>query len=280
MIRRSPLRLAVAAAATTVALSGCATFNDTDVAARVEGVELTEAQLASLVRETTGDDAVRAPLDAANQAITAFVLDESLRADLDRLGASAPRPDNDELTTASLQESFTIAFGAWQATPPQTFSEDEWSRFYSRGPVESGVTCTAHILVETEAEAFTVLDELDSGVPFAQVAAVRSIDPGSKDSGGVLPCASTGDFANSYIPEYVEPALAAEIGVPVGPAQSQYGYHIILVRPFESIDSAELEALLTNPTVRFELASTDLDIYINPRYGSFEGARGIVALGG
>lgn len=268
------------ATATTIALSGCGTFTDTDVAARVEGVELTEAQLASLVRETAGADAERVPLDAANQAITAFVLDESLRADLDRLGASAPRPVDGALTTASLEESFTLAFGAWQATPPQTFTDDQWSQFYSRGPVESGVTCTAHILVETEAEALAALDELADGAAFADVAAERSIDPGSKDSGGVLPCAPTGDFANSYIPEYVEPALAAEIGVPVGPAQSQYGYHIILVRPFDQIDTSELEPLLANPTIRFELASNDLDVYINPRYGSFEGARGIVALGG
>lgn len=279
MIRRSPLRLAIVTTAAALAASGCATFTNTDVAARVGDIELTEAELASLVRESVGDDVARAPLEAANTAITGFLLNESLRADLDRLGVEVPEQSSDELTNASLEQAFGLAFQAWQSTPPRPFTQSEWSQFYERGPIQSGITCTAHILVETEFEANDALALLEDGTPFADVAAAISLDEGSEASGAVIPCATTANFANANVGEYVDATLSAEIGVPVGPVQSQFGYHIILVRPFDEIELAELEPLLQEPAVRFELASADLDIYVNPRYGSFEGARGVVPLG-
>ena len=280
MHRRSPFGLAIVAAAAALAVSGCGTFT-TDVVARVGSVELTEDQLASLLRESLGDDAERAPLEAANSAITGFVIGESLRADLERLGVSVPRPPTDEatdgLTNATIDESFSLALEAWQSTPPQQFTRSDWSESYEAGPIESGITCTAHILLETEADATNALALVDAGTPFSEVAAALSID--EQSPGGVIPCSGTAAFANNFVAEYVDAALSAEIGVPVGPVESSFGYHIIVVRSFDDLRLDELEQLLVEPAVRFDLASRDLDIYINPRYGSFEGSRGSVSLG-
>jgi parvulin-like peptidyl-prolyl isomerase len=123
-----------------------------------------------------------------------------------------------------------------------------------------------------------VLDRLGAGDSFAELAAEYSIDPGSGQQGGVLPCSSTGTFANTYIPEFVDAALAADVGDPVGPVASQFGFHVILVRPFDDLGD-ELDAVLAEPALRFDLVVTDLDGFVDPRYGTFDGARGVVPLG-
>lgn len=82
-----------------------------------------------------------------------------------------------------------------------------------------------HILVETEAEAQTVLERLQAGEDFADVAAELSIDPGSAAEGGDLGFVPRGAF--------VEPVDEAVFSLPIGeisePIQTQFGWHIIEV---------------------------------------------------
>lgn len=278
MIRRRPLRSTLLLAVVALGTSACSTFTDTDVVARVGVVEMTDQQLAELLREQVGDEANRAPLELSNQIVTTFVLDAAVRADIARLGGDVPTPSG-FLTAAGLQSDFQQAVQAWQAVQPRSFERAAWGDLYARGPADSGIVCTSHVLLDSEAEANDVLAELDRGASFADLAAERSTDPGSRVNGGVIECAVAQTFANSFVPEYVDAAFEADIGEPVGPVQSQFGFHVILVRPFDEIDDVELEPLVTDPAIRFDLATRSLDIYVDPRYGSFEGARGIVSLG-
>jgi parvulin-like peptidyl-prolyl isomerase len=262
-----------------LAVSGCATFTDADVAVRVGDDQLSEDQLDELVRERLGDTTVdTAPMTVVNEIITTYVLDRALRADLAALGSPLPDVEGD-VTVDSLTSSANLAFSAWQQTPPDPSLGASLRNRYELGPVESDITCTAHILVEDEAAARDVLARLDLGEDFGELAAELSIDPGSSDDGGVLPCTTTSTFSQQYIPEYVAGALDAEIGEPTAPVESQFGFHVILVRPFDELTADELDQLLTIPQIRFDLAAADLDVYVNPRYGSFEGARGVVPLG-
>jgi parvulin-like peptidyl-prolyl isomerase len=273
----SPSRLVIAAASLAL-LSGCATFSDDDVAARVGDAELTEDQMAAMLRESAGEEAVVAPMTDAGQIVNDFVLDQALRADL--AAAGAPLPDiESELTRVTLRESAGQAFAAWQVTAPTAVEPETVRALYERGPVDSNITCTAHILVETEATAGEVLGRLDDGEGFAARASEYSLDPGSAVRGGALPCDTTGNFTNSYIPEYVGAALDADLGVPVGPVESQFGFHVIIVRPYDDLGSDELDVILAQPLIRFGLVVGELDIYVNPRYGTFDPARGVVPLG-
>jgi parvulin-like peptidyl-prolyl isomerase len=77
----------------------------------------------------------------------------------------------------------------------------------------------------------------------------------------------------------VDAALAAEIGEPVGPVKSEFGYHIIVLRPSDQVDPAELAALYTDVTQRFQRAARDVDVYVDPRFGTFNSSSGVVALG-
>jgi parvulin-like peptidyl-prolyl isomerase len=94
--------------------------------------------------------------------------------------------------------------------------------------------CPRHILVASEAEAFVVLDRLDTGESFADVANEVSLDDSSVD--GVLPCPSPPSV-------YVAPFATALVNAPVGeltePVQTEFGWHIIVVESRESVDTFE-----------------------------------------
>ena len=77
-----------------------------------------------------------------------------------------------------------------------------------------------------------------------------STDTGSGASGGALSTRATGGactdvatFSSTYVPEFVAAALAAEVGVPTAPVESQFGYHVILVRPFAEVGDEVVAAL-------------------------------------
>ena len=82
-----------------------------------------------------------------------------------------------------------------------------------------------HILLETEEEAQEVLDLLEQGEDFHELAATYSTDPGSKDRGGDL-----GWFMyESMVPEFAEAAFAMDEGEISEPVESEFGFHIIQV---------------------------------------------------
>lgn len=85
--------------------------------------------------------------------------------------------------------------------------------------------CAAHILVETEPEAQDVLDRIEAGEAFEDIAAELSLDPGSGAEGGDLGCSAP----SRYVAEFAEATLATEIDVPSEPVETQFGFHIIKV---------------------------------------------------
>jgi len=80
----------------------------------------------------------------------------------------------------------------------------------------------SHILLETEAEAQAVIEELNGGADFAELAKEKSIGPSGVDGGAL------GWFGLGMM---VEPFEAAVVGMEVGtisaPVQTQFGWHVI-----------------------------------------------------
>lgn len=282
------------------AATGCSTFSDNDAAARVDEFELTQDQLGELmIAATPGaepDDELELAGDTARSVLNTWILTKVLEVDLAAQGANvsddavaeaaaafeAQDPDGWATTPAAirdLQSRQQAVIATWSELEVSTPSDDELRAFYAAGTEESGVVCGAHILVETEAEADAILVELAAGADFAELAASQSIDTGSGASGGDLPCDRTVNFEGTYVPEFVDAALAAEIGEPVGPVESQFGYHIIVLRPPDRVDPAELAPLYADTTIRFQRVAEGVDIYVDPRFGSFNSSSGVVALG-
>lgn len=87
-----------------------------------------------------------------------------------------------------------------------------------------------HILVATEGAAQDVLQALEAGESFAELARSVSTDTGSGASGGELGWSPLLD----YVKPFADAVRDAEIGAFIGPVQTQFGYHIIQVRARET----------------------------------------------
>ncbi len=82
-----------------------------------------------------------------------------------------------------------------------------------------------HILVDTEAEAKTILNFLKAGGDFATFAKTSSKDTGSGANGGDLGWFGKGQM----IPEFEIAAFSLKVGEISEPIKTQYGYHLIQV---------------------------------------------------
>jgi hypothetical protein len=165
-------------------------------------------------------------------------------------------------------------------TPPPT--EAAARRFY-RENLDRIAACpsgrqVAHILLGSAAAAEAVLVELRAGAPFAALARQRSTDAGSATRGGDVGCLQDGAF----VPEFQEAAAAAELGEPVGPVRTDFGYHVIVVTryrvpTFEELEEQILQLLRNeagrqaNPDVVLEeliqRRLRSLEVFVDPRFG-------------
>ncbi len=152
-----------------------------------------------------------------------------------QLLAEAGFRDEDQLRTL-IEESelVQLAFEAIQAGV--VVSEAEVRVAYQgtreRYAVPAEV-CAKHILVPELAAAEAVIERLEAGEDFAEVAAEVSTDTGSAARGGELGCLPQG----ATVPAFDEAAFGAEIGALTGPVQTQFGYHLLVVD--ERIDARQ-----------------------------------------
>jgi hypothetical protein len=126
------------------------------------------------------------------------------------------------------------------------------------------LACVRHILVETEAEAQTAIDDINGGLEFSDVAIERSTGP-SGPSGGDLGCAST----SGYVPEFAAAVDTAEVGVVVGPVETQFGFHVIIVDAFEA-DAADAQNQVLAAQQLAEAELQNVTIEVDPLLGSWD----------
>jgi peptidyl-prolyl cis-trans isomerase C len=84
----------------------------------------------------------------------------------------------------------------------------------------------AHILVATEEMANSLKAELDGGADFSELAKAKSTDKGSGANGGDLGWFGLG----MMVKPFEDAVVSAEIGKVAGPVQSDFGWHLILVK--------------------------------------------------
>jgi peptidyl-prolyl cis-trans isomerase C len=113
----------------------------------------------------------------------------------------------------------------------------------------------AHILVATQEEADKLKADLASGADFAELAKANSTDTGSGANGGDLGWFGLG----MMVKPFEEAVVAAKVGEVTGPVQSEFGFHLILVKETRVADQPTLDQL------RDELAAEVENTAINAK---------------
>jgi foldase protein PrsA len=106
--------------------------------------------------------------------------------------------------------------------------------------------CARHILVASEEEAAAAKQRLEEGEEFATVAEEVSTDPSAATNGGDLGCAP----AEQYVAPFREASVSVELDTLTEPIETEYGYHIIEV--YDRTEP-EADALPSEDQIREEL---------------------------
>jgi peptidyl-prolyl cis-trans isomerase C len=144
---------------------------------------------------------------------TAHIIGSSSRQILHLLRAHAEDADSE------------MAERARQAASGADLASASWGAWRSRAPTDAKARAH-HILVNSKALAESLMQQLELGADISKLAAEHSGCP-SKDSGGDL-----GEFVPGDMVEEFEACVFNEstpIGQPVGPIESPFGFHVIIV---------------------------------------------------
>lgn len=128
----------------------------------------------------------------------------------------APQPCFQPKRTASV----SLQMGIFDAFS-KAFSNEEYS-----APPEGVKASARHILVKTKDDVDIVLNELKSGATFNNVARQYSTCPSSSQGG------SLGSFRpGTMVREFDDVIFSKDtvLGTVVGPVETQFGYHLIVV---------------------------------------------------
>lgn len=175
-----------------------------------------------------------------------------------------------------LNEAFANELGSGK---PETYFKEHADEFVQG--------CASHILISTQdvdpvaakAEATAVKARLDKGEDFATVAKEVSDDPGSGEKGGDLGCVGKGQF----VPEFEEALFSLPIGELSELVESQFGFHLIVVKerktPTYQEAKAEVEQVLaamgSQELEKFLVTSSSkAKVTIDKRYGTWEISKG------
>ena len=114
----------------------------------------------------------------------------------------------------------------------------------------------AHILVATREEADAIKSELAAGADFAEIAKARSTDTGSGANGGDLGWFGLG----MMVKPFEDAVIAAKVGEVSGPVQTDFGFHLILVRETRVAEKPTLDQLRDELAAEVENAAINAKI--------------------
>jgi peptidyl-prolyl cis-trans isomerase C len=224
------------------------------VVAKVDGMPITEADLALAAEELAGQIPAQATEAQKRDFLVSFVADMKLlsRAAKD---AGVDKAPSFERKLAYMREKVLLDEYIAVETKKQV-TLDAMKKLYDESiksvtPEEEARA--RHILVESEDEAKAIAKRVKGGEDFAKVAGEVSKDPGSGKEGGDL-----GWFTKDrMVPEFSEAAFKMKPGQVSDPVKSQFGWHVI-----------KLEETRTKPLPSFEEVKDQVEQYLTRKVQS------------
>lgn len=114
----------------------------------------------------------------------------------------------------------------------------------------------AHILVATREEADAIKAELAGGADFAEIAKARSTDTGSGANGGDLGWFGLG----MMVKPFEDAVVAATVGEVTDPIQTDFGWHLVLVKETRIAEKPTLDQLRDELAAEVENAAINAKI--------------------
>ncbi|MHB1420240.1 MAG: peptidylprolyl isomerase [Bacillota bacterium] len=213
-----------------------------------QGLKMLDAVKDSLLQQMIQETVIHQ--DAKAQGIN--ITDQQVEKSLADLKAQFPKDKYEQalkqqnLTEDKLKEElkYNLTSEALfkKATGGITVSDSDIKNYYNNHKSTLELVKVRHILIaaqdgtatpeeiaKAKKKAEDLIAQLNKGADFATLAKANSDDPGSKDSGGVIPNYVQVNDSN-YVPEFVTAAFALKVGeYSPQPVKSVYGYHIIKV---------------------------------------------------
>ncbi len=194
----------------------------TDPKARVNGVEISSSQLA-LAEDELGQDLAQLPEAARRQLVLQYVVELQLLAQAARdAGYDDSEQYRDLIRYYELRALRDVFF---ERAIRDNITDESAKVVYDEqiGKLDAEVEVRArHILVETEEKAAEVIEKLEGGTDFAELAKTESTGP-SGPNGGDL-----GYFVRGQMVEpFATAAFELEVGAISKPVQTQFGWHVI-----------------------------------------------------
>jgi peptidyl-prolyl cis-trans isomerase C len=223
------------------------------VVATVNGTQITLGQMVAL-RETLPEQYQSLPEDVLFKGI----MDQLVQQEVLRQSVTDLSPRD----TASIENDLRgYVSGVAIQSIVQTAVTDEAVQAAYDARFKDAVPLTefnaSHILVATQEEAEKLKADLAAGADFAEIAKANSTDTGSGAAGGDLGWFGLG----MMVKPFEDAVIAAKVGEVAGPVQSDFGWHLILVKetrvaanpPLDQIRD-ELAAEIENAAVEAKLA--------------------------
>jgi hypothetical protein len=244
-------RLSLVLPAIATLSAGCATFSDSGNVARVDDAALTTDDFQAQLVELGAPDDQPIPGDAARTQLTAWIQEQ--------LAATA-----DDGTDG--------------------VSADEVARRYDEGVGSSGIACINGIVVADETTAERVAGELADGADFDDLLATENLDPSLGDVGGDVGCLTSDVIAEAAEIEFVQIAASLSTENPIetssllDPDGEVFAWVVLSFRPSAELSPTDLENVTATVNAAARLSSAD--VFVDPRYGTFDASTGqVVALG-
>jgi len=210
-----------AAVGIAMMLSGAA-FADSKVVAKVNGVEITEKDI-DLARAEVGDQLANIPAKDRRRDLLLYLIENQLLADAAKKEKLDQGPKSEELMKYYQRRALHDAY--FNDKIREAVTDEQLKKIYDTevAKVKPQTEFNArHILVKTEEDAHDIVERLNRGSDFAELAKEKSTGPSGAQGGDL------GYFAKGrMVPEFEAAVLKLKKGDVSDPVKTQFGWHVI-----------------------------------------------------
>ena len=241
-------RFLVAAVCAFALMAGTAAMAQDKVVAKVNGKDITEADM-RLAESEIGNDLGSLPPETRRRVLLEYLIENQLFADAaesEKLGSGGQFDERMQYwRRRALRDTF------FDRSVKNSVSATDARKFYDQqvsGAKPEEEIRARHILVDSEEKAKEIYEKIAHGEEFTKMARENSKDPGSKEDGGDLGYFSQGQM----VPEFETAAFKLQKGDVSVPVQTKFGWHLIKVEdrrsrgapPFDQVKERIIASLV------------------------------------